>query len=135
MARGANLAHQLEAGIGDQGGSGVRDQGDGCALRQPFEDFWPRQRGVVFVIGFELGRDRIAFGEPAGDAGIFAGDDIDAGQGFQGAQGDVAEITDRGCHQMKPGGSFRRGQNVAADRECAGSGARRAFNYVCIGSF
>ena len=49
---GADLAHQLEAGIGNQRRAGVGDQRDRSALRQPFQDFRPRQRGVVLVIGF-----------------------------------------------------------------------------------
>ena len=51
IAGGADLAHQLEAGIGDQGRAGVGDQRDRGALRQLFQDFRPRQRGVVLVIG------------------------------------------------------------------------------------
>ncbi len=52
MAGRADLAHQLETGIGDQGRAGIGDQRDGGALRQLFQDFRPRQCGVVFVIGF-----------------------------------------------------------------------------------
>ena len=54
MAGGADLAHQLEAGIGNQRRAGIRDQRDRGALRQLFQDFWPRQRGVVLVIRLEL---------------------------------------------------------------------------------
>ena len=54
MAGGADLAHQLEAGIGYQGRAGVRDQRDRGALRQPFQDFRPRHRRVVLVIRLEL---------------------------------------------------------------------------------
>ena len=122
MAGGADLAHQLEAGIGNQRRAGIRDQRDRGALRQPFQDFRPRQRGVVLVIGFEQRRDRVALGQPAGDAGILAGDDVDAGQRFQRAQGDVAEIADRGRHQMQPGNRLRRGQDVAADGKRARGG-------------
>ena len=128
MAGRAGLAHQLEAGIGNQGRTGIRDQRDRSALRQPFQDFRPRQRGVMFVIGLEQPRDRIALGEPAGDAGILASDDIDAGQRLQRAQGDVAEIADRGCHQMQAGPGPGRGQDLAAHGEGAGGGLRAAFN-------
>ena len=83
MAGGADFADQLEAGIGDQGRAGVRDQGDRGALPQPLQDFRPRQRGVVLVIGFEIRRDRVTLGQAAGDAGVLAGDDVDAGQRFQ----------------------------------------------------
>jgi len=68
------------------------------------------------MIGFELGGDAIALGEPAGDSGILAGDDVDAGQCFQCPQRDVAEVADRGCHEIKAGRGFRRGQRLGAER-------------------
>jgi len=37
VAGGADLAHQLEAGIGDQGRAGIRYQRDRGALRQLFK--------------------------------------------------------------------------------------------------
>ena len=135
MSRRADLAHQLEAGIGNQGRAGIRDQRDRSALRQPFQDFRPRQRGVMFVIGLEQGRDRVALGEPAGDAGILAGDDVDAGQRLQRAQGDVAEIADRGRHQMQAGPGLGRGQDLAGHGEGTGCGFRQAFNRIGGGSF
>ena len=49
---GADLAHQLEAGIGNQRRAGIRHQRDRGALRQLFQDFRARQGGVVLVIGF-----------------------------------------------------------------------------------
>ena len=90
------------------------------------QDFRPRQRGVVLVIGLELRRDAVALGQPAGDAGVLAGDDVDAGQRFQRAQGDVAEIADRGRHQMQPGNrpSARSGHGRPS-KMCAADGSGR----------
>ena len=135
MAGGADLAHQLEAGIGDQGRAGVRHQRDRSALRQFFQDLWPRQCCVVLVIGFEQRRDRIALGQPAGDAGVLAGDDVDAGQRFQRTQGDVAEIADRGRHQMQPGNRSWRGQQVAAHGKAAGRKTALAFSRIWEAAF
>ena len=50
VAGGTDLAHQLEAGVRYQGRAGVRHQRNRSALRQLFQDFWPRHRGIVFVI-------------------------------------------------------------------------------------
>ena len=58
-------------------------------MRQPFENFRPRQRRVMLVIGFELSRDSVSFGKAAGDARIFAGDDVDAGERFQRHESDA----------------------------------------------
>ena len=135
MARSADLAHQLEAGIGDQGRAGIRDQGDRSALRQPFQNLRPRQRGVVFVIGFEQRRNRVALGQAAGYPCVFAGDDIDAGQRLQRAQGDVAEIADWRRHQMKAGNRLWRGQDLAAHRKCALGASARAFSCIYGSSF
>jgi hypothetical protein len=69
----------------------------------------------VLVIRLELRRDRIALGQAAGDSGVLAGDDVDAGQCLQRAQGDVAEMADRGCHQIEAGNRLRGIQDVAAN--------------------
>ena len=119
MAGGTDLAHQLEAGVRYQGRAGIRHQRDRGAVRQLFQNFRPRHRRVVLVIRLELCRDRIAFGQAAGDAGVLAGDDVDAGQCLQRAQGNVAEIADRRCHQIEAGNRLRGIQDVAADRKCS----------------
>ena len=76
---------------------------------------WPGERGVMLMVGLELCRDRIALGQAAGDSGVLAGDDVDAGQCFQCAQRDVAEITDRRCHQIEAGNRLWRTEHMAAD--------------------
>ena len=124
MACGADLAHQFEAGIGNQRRAGVRDQRNRSALRQPLQDLWPRGFRVMFVIGLELRGYCVTLGQTAGDAGVLAGDDVDARQRFQRAKCDVSEIADRGCHQIEAGNRFRGIQGLAADRKCSGGRTR-----------
>ena len=135
MAGGADLAHQLEAGIGNQRRAGIRHQRDRDALRQLLQDDGARLRGVVLVIGFQLRRDPVALGQPARHPCVFAGDDVDAGQGFQRAQRDVAEIADRRRHQMQAGNRLRRGQDMAAQRKCARRRFRQAVRRICGSGF
>ena len=135
VAGGADLAHQLEAGIGNQRRAGVGHQRDRGALRQLFQDFRSRHRGVVLVIRLELRRDRVALGQAAGDAGVLAGDEVDAGQRLQRAQRDVAEMADRGCDQIQAGNRLRGSQDVAADQKCSVGRTRfglqtRSWNWV-----
>src|SRR4029079_11949396 len=61
----------------------------------------------------------MALGQAAGDAGALAGDDVDAGQCLQRAQGDVAEITDRGRHQIEAGHRLRGTQDISTDGKCS----------------
>jgi len=94
-------ARQLEAGIGDQGRAGVGHQRHRGAVREPRQDFRPRFRGVVLVIGRERGRYPVVVDQLAGDAGILAGDEVGRRQGLERPQRDVAQIADRGCHHMQ----------------------------------
>ena len=67
----------------------------------------------MLVIGRQLRRDAVALGQAAGDPGILAGDEVDAGECFQRPHRDVAEIADRRRHQIKPGRRLGRGQPLA----------------------
>ena len=44
----------------------------------------------------------------AGDAGVLAGDQVGAGQGFERAHGDVAQVADRGGDEVQAGRQRRR---------------------------
>ena len=107
----AGRAHQLVTGIGDQRRAGVRHQRDCLACGKTRKQLRPRFGGIVLVIGRERRRDAVAFGELAGDAGVLAGDDVGAGEQFERAQGDVAQISDRCRHQIEAGGNLGRPQS------------------------
>src|SRR5689334_12270099 len=62
----------------------------------------------MFMVGRERGCNAEALCELARDASVFAGDDISAGEQFEGAQRDVAEVSNRRCHQVEAGGSLGR---------------------------
>ena len=115
MSGRAGLAHQFEAGVRNQRRAGIGNQRDGGTPREFFQNLRPRRRGVVLVIRREPRRDRVAVGQAVGDAGILAGNDVDACQGLERAQRDVGEVADRRCHQIEPGGGLRRIQDVAID--------------------
>jgi len=51
--------------------------------------------------------------------GIFARDEIRAGEDFQRAQGDVAQVPDRRCHQIEACGQARRFDRLAGKRIAA----------------
>jgi hypothetical protein len=59
-----------------------------------------------------------------GDAGIFAGDQIDAGQRLQRAQRDVGKVPDRRRYQIETGNRFWRIQDVAVQRKSLGRRTR-----------
>ncbi len=122
MTGGADLAHQLEAGIGDQWRAGVRHQRDRAALRQRLQNLRTRRFRIVLVILLERRCDRIALGQAARDAGVLAGDDIDAGERLKRPQGDVAEIAD-GCRdQIETRRGLRRREPMGIDGETARGG-------------
>ncbi len=73
-------------------------------------------RRIVLVIGRERRRDGVAVEQLAGDAGVLAGDQVGAGQRFQRAQRDVAEIADRGGDDMQPGRKLADVDRLAAKR-------------------
>ena len=75
--RGTN---QLEPGIGHQRRAGIRHQCDGGALGEPLQQFGPRRRGVVVVVGRERRGDGIAVEQLARHARILAGDQVGARQ-------------------------------------------------------
>ncbi len=57
--------------------------------------------GIVLMIGDRALPDAVAVEQDAGDPRVLAGEDVGAGQRFQRAQRDVAEIADRRRHQIE----------------------------------
>ena len=84
----------------------------------------------MLVIGRELRRNRVAFGQPAADPGILAGDQVDTGQGLQRPQRDVAEIADGRGDQMQAGNRLGRGQDMARNGKTSGRRTRLVFRPV-----
>ena len=130
MPGGADVTHQLEAGVRYQWRTGIGYQRDRGALRQPLEDLGTGLRGIVLMIERELRADRLTLGQPARNPGVLAGDDVDARQSLQRTQGDVGEIADRGRHQMEPGRGLWCRQLLAGDRKGPGRSACRGIGMV-----
>ena len=63
----------------------------------------------MLVIGGKLGGDSVTLGQAVSDLGVLAGDEVDAGEGFQRAQRDIAEIANGRRHQIKAAGLLWRG--------------------------
>jgi len=82
-------AHQLEAGIGDEGRSRIGDKGHRLATAHALDEQRPHALGIVLMIGQEWRANAVAREELGGDARILAGDGIDALQRGERAQGDV----------------------------------------------
>jgi hypothetical protein len=93
---------QTVAGIGDQRSPGIGDQRHGLALFECREQPWASLVGIVFVVGVGAVLDAVAIEQDAGDAGVLAGEHIGASQGFQRAQGNIAEISDRRGDEIEP---------------------------------
>src|SRR5262249_51712287 len=86
----------------------------------------PRSLGVVVVIEIERCGDVIAGEQPRRHTGILAKDAVDTAQHREPAQCDIAEITDRGRHQIETRGDrslghrgrvgFTRGRRLGSQR-------------------
>ncbi|MCY1301669.1 hypothetical protein D9M70_512940 [compost metagenome] len=92
---------QPVARVGNQRRSGVGNErhrspfGECC--KQPGSGFV----GIVLVIGVGPVHDAIAVEQHARNPRVLAGEHVGAGKRFQCAQRDIAEIADRGRHQIE----------------------------------
>ncbi len=82
--------------VGDAGHAGVGDVGDAFAEGEFAEELGAAHGFVVLVEADEGFADVEVGEEGAGVAGVFAGDEVDGGEGIAGADGDVAEVADGG---------------------------------------
>ena len=103
----ARLAHELEAGIGDQRRAGVRDQRDPCAARELLQQERTRGLGVVVVIGSKGYFYTVMIDKPAAHPRVLAGDEVAAREDFERAQRYVAQVSDRRRHHVEPRREFR----------------------------
>jgi hypothetical protein len=60
-----------------------------------------RAAAIVVVIGDERRPQAVAVEQPVGNAGILAGHHVGAGQDFKRPQRHVAQIADRGRHEIQ----------------------------------
>src|SRR4029453_11360937 len=129
-ARGARFAHQLVAGVGYERCAGVRDQRDRSAGAEPSDELRSRLRGIVLMVSGERGRDAIVVEKLAGDASVFAGDQLGGGKYLERPHGDVTQIADRGGDQIEPGWQRRCGGGTAVENIVPG-GAERGWALGC----
>jgi hypothetical protein len=106
-------ADELVARIGNERRSGIGYQRYRSSFPKPLQKPGSCCRGVVVVIGCEWGSDGISIEQFTRHPRILAGNEVGGREGRQSAQGDVAEIADRGGHNMKPRREWRRLHAVA----------------------
>ncbi|MCF8152114.1 MAG: YraN family protein [Burkholderiaceae bacterium] len=92
---GAHRGHGACPGIGDTRRAGVRHQRHAAAFAQQAHQLGRRLVLVVLVQRQGRHLDAVVIEQLPGVAGVFAGDQIDTAQGFQRAQADVAQVSDR----------------------------------------
>ena len=93
------LFHKKRSGVGDQGGSRIRDQGDRLTLFQTVKEDGGFFGPIVLVIGNAGGLDSVVVEEGAGDPGVFGGHKMHPLQDLEGAECDILQVPDgRGHH-------------------------------------
>ena len=95
------FAHETRAGVGKAGRAGVGDEGDLFTSGEPLYQLRRAHRFVVLVITDERLVDLVSLQQNPGMARIFGRDKIDVFQDFEGAQGDVAQISNRRRYHVK----------------------------------
>ncbi len=106
---GAAGGDEALAGVGDAGHAGVGDVGDGFALGE-FGEELGAAHGLVVLVEADEGFADFEVGEEfAGVAGVFAGDEVDGGEGIAGAEGDVPEVADGGGDDVEVAGLGKHG--------------------------
>lgn len=103
MARLDNIAHQFKAGVRDERGTRIADEGDRGTFTQPRKDVTPGRSGVVLMVGGGPARYAVAVQKPPGLAGILAIKRRGAGQDLQRPKGDIVKIADGGRNDVKTG--------------------------------
>ncbi len=101
MTAGYCRSHQAIAGIGDQGHARVGDERHALALGERAQK--ARLRGILrrIAVGHGRNRDAVVAGQPGEDPRVLAGDQVDGAQHVECAQGDVAQVADRGRDDMQ----------------------------------
>ena len=97
-------AHQIGAGIGDDGHTGIRDLRDGGAFQKRFDELRPRRFLIVLVIGDDFFGKAQMVQQDARVARVFAGDDVRVRQNLCGAARHVRQISNRCRHEIQRAG-------------------------------
>ena len=90
------------SGVGEAGGSGIGNDANGEPFSGLFDELWNTTLFVVLVEGDEGLFDLVVIEQPAGVAGVFAGDEIAAMEIVEGAEGQVREVSDGGGDEYHP---------------------------------
>jgi len=108
----AGGCHKVFAGIGDAWQARIADHGDSLAGRQSRQQLRDAAALVVLMKAHQpcdpiaLAQSQLVQQQPTA-AGVLTGDQVDPRQHMPGPGGKVAQITDRGSHQIQhPGGGF-----------------------------
>jgi hypothetical protein len=103
MAGGQRRPHQAIARIGDQRRAGVGHQRHALARGEGAQQ--PRLARLPGGVAVRDGRrgDAVVAGELGEDARVLGGDQVGRAQHVERAQGDVAQIADRRCDNVKAG--------------------------------
>ena len=116
---------ERKAGIGEQRRAGIGDQRNGLPGGYPGDDVIGLGPLIVFMQGNAPPLDAIVVEQTRRHARILAEDRRRSGQGLERADGDVAQIADRGRHDIEPRRQGRGGKGGAGD-EIARNGIRHA---------
>ena len=93
-------AHQLFAGIGDGGGTGIRDQGAGLSAQKPLQNGLSGGDVIVGMIAHQRLFDFKMVEQLDGYPGILRRNKIYGLQGFHCPGREVSQVPDGGCHQV-----------------------------------
>ena len=108
-------AHESIPGIGNQRGTGVGDERDAPAAADIVEHGIGAGPLIVLVQRLFRRADAVVIEQAGRHAGVLAIDHIGGSEGFEGAQGDVAQIADRGGDDIEAGRQRRRVERRAGD--------------------
>ncbi len=92
---------QPKAGVGDAGHAGVGDERDFGAAFEVDDQFGGLRHLVMFVVADGSGMNTVVGEKFLGLARVFAGNQVDFLEYAEGAKGDVFEIADWRCDQVK----------------------------------
>ena len=93
-------AHEILAGVGDGGHAGVRDEGAGLPREEALENLRPALEFVVLIIAHGRLFDLKMIEQLGRDARVLGGDEVRVAQRFERADGEVAEVPDRGGDEV-----------------------------------
>src|SRR5262249_61270219 len=94
-------AHEFVTGIGHERRPRVRYQRDGGSLAEPSDELGAHMGRTVLMIRGKRSRNAIMVEKLAGDARVFASDEVGGGKDLQRPHGNVTQIADRSGDQIE----------------------------------